>query len=191
MVFSDLFPKFNDTAKDAIRHLENEHLIAREALEKNTSDIATGVRLRYEDPDSTAIASHLADLETAKVDLETALLSVEGRLSNARDALKHADGRHAETITAPGDWLREGAEDEAVAYERRSQLHQLLRRTIASIIFTAPPIMGPHHGDIRIVFEGEPDVADLPEYTPIIRVDAGHRSAVADGVLHLTFPTTD
>ena len=178
--FSALFPKFNDTAQDAIQSLEKEHLIARDALDKSTRDIATGVRLVFEQPDSAAIAEHLRDLEDAKVGLEKAWESVGVRLDAARSALVAAKTRHAECVTALDDWLRgEGAEDAATLYERRSRLHQLLRQTIDYITFTAPPVMGDHHGDIRVVYQGE------PEYTPIIRVDTGQRSAVSDGVLKM------
>ena len=180
--FADLFPKFNDTARAAIQGLEDDLLIDKEAVAKNAADLDTTVDLLVERPDSAALLAKLDDLEDAKDTLAQRLGDTKRRLGTARRALRSAKADHKDTLAALAEWLAEGSKDAAVAFKRRSRLHQHLRRTIDRIIFTAPPVMGAHHGDIRVVFQGE------PEYQPIICVETGQRSAVSDGVLHLTYP---
>ncbi len=191
--FSTLFPNFSDTVTEAIKGLEDELLIVWNALDTNSTAIVNVVEVLTARPDSAPMLKKLDALAVETGALEQRLKDTEARLDAARRTLRNAKADHATTQAELSDWLAggDGGGDADVVYERRSRLHQLLRQTIDCITFTSPPILGGHHGDIRVVFQGEPDVADLPEYTPIIRVDAGQRSAVADGVLHLSFEKTD
>ena len=183
--FTTLFPAFSDTAAKTIHGLEGELLIAKDALDTNSTAINNVVEVLAARPDSAPMLRKLDALEVETGALEQRLKDTEARLDTARRTLRNAKADHANTLAALSDWLAgDGGGDTDVVYERRSRLHQLLRQTIECVTFTSPPPMGQHHGDIRIVFEGE------PEYQPVIRVERGQRKAIADGgVLSLTYPT--
>ncbi len=100
--FADLFPTFNATAQETIRHLEKERPLTQDAVEKNAADLDNTVALLIERPNCDALKSKLDTLEVEKGALDKQLLDVADRLTAARDALRSADKNHQETIWGVG-----------------------------------------------------------------------------------------
>jgi DNA invertase Pin-like site-specific DNA recombinase len=167
--YEDLFPSLNAAAKETIAQLDKELVLTQGALDKAKTDLETTVGLLVDRPDSAALKTKLDQLEADQDRLERQLEEVQTRLSSERATLADAKENHGETLSVLAEWLREAWIDEGLSFERRSRLHQLIKRTVERIALT--PGADDCHGDITIDFRG------VSDFKRVIRVAKGQTRA--------------
>lgn len=167
--YEDLFPSLNAAARETIAQLDKELVLTQGALDKAKTDLDTTVGLLVDRPDSTALKTKLDQLEADQDRLERQFEDIKTRLTSERATFANARENHGETLSALAEWLRNAQTDDGLSFERRSRLHQLIKRTVEMITFS--PGVDDCHGDITIDFRG---VADFKR---VIRVEKGQTRA--------------
>ena len=169
--YAELFPKGHKNGRERLEQLERRRLGKQADLAKAQKQADNIVSLLAERPDSAAYKGKLVSLEKT-IDALAAEVSALGQeVDTEADRLATIERDHKETQDTLQQLAKGMRRENGAAFDLRSRLHQLLKRTLEQIEFTpAAPAALKHdtiHGDIVIAFAGN------DSYRRVLRVEAG------------------
>lgn len=157
--YRELFPAVWETASRRINDLDAALLVKEEELRRTRDQLGNVVTLLSERPDSAALLGRLDTLERDADRLEGEVKTLRANAADERERLSTVRHDHDQALDALERLAavhRSG--DSAEVFQVRSRLHQLLKRTIDDIEFTASPDDPARHGHLAIRFKDAPSI---------------------------------